>query len=53
MEHWNLLAALFILAVLLVMEYAFKITLSKTLSFTVNAIAYLLAGLSVLGMAFR
>lgn len=53
MEHWNLLAALFILAVLLVMEYAFKITLSKTLSFTVNAIAYLLAGFSVLGMAFR
>lgn len=53
MKHWNLLAALLILAVLLVMEYAFKITLSKTLSFTVNAIAYLLAGLSVLGMAFR
>lgn len=53
MEHWNLLAALFILAVLLVMDYAFKITLSKSLSFTVNAIAYLLAGFSVLSMAFR
>ena len=53
MEHWNLLAALFILAVLLVMEYTFKITLSKTISFTINALAYLLAGFSVLRMAFR
>lgn len=53
LEHLNLLAALFILVVLLVMEYAFKITIPKTVSFVVNAIAYLLAGLSVLRMAFR
>lgn len=52
-EHWNLLAALFILVVLLVMEYAFKIELPKPLAFIINAIAYLLAGLSVLRMAFR
>lgn len=53
MEHWNLLAALFILAVLLIMEYGFKITLSKPIGFAVNAVAYLLAGSSVLRMAFR
>ncbi|MDE3185066.1 MAG: cadmium-translocating P-type ATPase [Bacteroidota bacterium] len=53
MEHLNLLAALFILAVLLVMEYGFKITLPKTLSFAINSVAYLLAGWSVLHMAFR
>lgn len=53
LQHWNLLLALFILAVLLVMEYAFKITLPKTVAFVVNVTAYLLAGWSVLGMAFR
>lgn len=53
LEHWNLLVSLFILAVLLVMEYAFKITLPKTIAFVINAIAYLLAGWSVLRMAFR
>lgn len=53
MEHWNLLAALLILAVLLVLEYGFKITLPKPIAFAVNAVAYLLAGLSVLRMAFR
>ncbi len=53
MKHLNLLAALFILAVLLVMEYGFKITLPKTLSFAINSVAYLLAGWSVLRMAFR
>lgn len=53
LQHWNLLAALFILVVLLVMEYSFKITIPKTASFVANAIAYLLAGLSVLRMAFR
>jgi Cd2+/Zn2+-exporting ATPase len=53
MEHWNLLAALLILAVLLVLEYGFKITLPKSIAFAVNAVAYLLAGLSVLRMAFR
>ncbi len=53
MEHWNLLSALLILVVLLIMEYAFKITLPKTISFALNAVAFLLAGWSVLRMAFR
>jgi len=52
-EHWNLLSALLILTVLLVIEYAFKIELSKPIAFVINAVAYLLAGLGVLRMAFR
>ncbi len=53
LEHWNLLAGLFILVILLVMEYGFKITLPQTIAFIINSTAYLLAGWSVLGMAFR
>lgn len=51
--HWNLLLALVILAVLLVMEYAFDIKLPNIASLIINGIAYLLAGWSVLGMAIR
>lgn len=53
LEHWNLLAALLILAVLLTSEYGFKITLPKPWDLIVNAVAYLLAGGGVLRMAFR
>ena len=53
LEHWNLLTALLILAVILVMEYGFKITLPKPWGLLVNAVAYILAGGSVLRMAFR
>ena len=53
LEHWNLLTALLILAVILVMEYGFKITLPKPWGLLVNAFAYILAGGSVLRMAFR
>ncbi len=51
--HWDLLLALFILIVLLTLEYAFKIKLSEIASFIINAIAYLLAGRKVLDLAFR
>lgn len=51
--HWNLLLALVILAMLLVMEYAFDIKLPNIASLIINGIAYLLAGWSVLGMAIR
>ena len=53
LEHWNLLAALAILAIVLVLEYGFKIILPKPVAFAVNGIAYLLAGWSVLRLAFR
>lgn len=51
--HWDLLLALFILIVLLVLEYAFKIRLPELASLLINAAAYLLAGRKVLDLAFR
>lgn len=53
LQHWNLLLSLLILAVLLVLEYAFEIKLRYPLSLIINTIAFLLAGWNVLGMAFR
>jgi Cd2+/Zn2+-exporting ATPase len=51
--HWDLLLALFILVVLLVLEYGFKVNLPKLPSLIINLIAYLLAGGNVLNLAFR
>lgn len=51
--HWDLLLALFILIVLLVLEYGFKIEIPKITSLVINGIAYLLAGRKVLDLAFR
>jgi len=51
--HWDLLLALFILIVLLVLEYGFKIDLPKIPNLIINLIAYLLAGRKVLDLAFR
>mgnify|MGYP003576684591 CR=1 FL=1 len=52
-SHWDLLLALFILIVVLVMEYGFKIELSNAASLAINLVAYILAGRSVLNLAFR
>ena len=51
--HCDLLLALAILAILLTLEYGFKISLLNTLSLIVNAIAWLLAGSKVADLAFR
>ncbi len=51
--HWDLLLALFILIVLLVLEYGFKIELPKIPLLIINLVAYLLAGRKVLDLAFR
>lgn len=51
--HWDLLLALLILAVLLTLQYGFKITLPKIPSLIINLVAYLLAGRKVLDLAFR
>ncbi len=51
--HWDLLLSLFILIVLLVLEYGFKIELPKIPSLVINLVAYLLAGRKVLDLAFR
>ncbi|HXI01169.1 MAG TPA: heavy metal translocating P-type ATPase [Sphingobacteriaceae bacterium] len=53
LERWSLLTALLILVTLLVLEYAFDIKLQYPLSLIVNGAAYLLAGWSVLALAFR
>lgn len=52
-EHWELLLALFILLVLLVLEYGFKIEIPGIPSLIINGTAYLLAGRKVLDLAFR
>lgn len=51
--HWDLLLAFIMLSVILVLEYGFKIELSKPVTLIVNSIAYLLAGRGVLVLAFR
>lgn len=51
--HWDLLLSFAILAVILVLEYGFKIELSKPVALVINGIAYLLAGRGVLALAFR
>ncbi len=51
--HWDLLLALFILVVLLVLEYGFKVNLPKLPLLIINLIAYLVAGRKVLDLAFR
>jgi len=52
-SHWDLLLALLILILLLVLEYGFKIELPKIPSLVINGIAYILAGRTVLDLAFR
>ena len=51
--HWDLLLSFVILTIILVLEYGFRIELSKPVGLTINLIAYLLAGREVLGLAFR
>ncbi|MGE8430342.1 MAG: heavy metal translocating P-type ATPase [Sphingobacterium sp.] len=49
----KLLMALVILLTLLLLKYAFKISLPFGISLTLNSVAYLLAGIPVIQMAFR
>ncbi|MDF2853940.1 MAG: cadmium-translocating P-type ATPase [Sphingobacterium multivorum] len=49
----KLLMALTILLTLLLLKYAFKISLPFGISLTLNSVAYLLAGIPVIQMAFR
>lgn len=52
-SHWPLLTALFILAVMLTLDYGFKISFKPMLELVVFGIAYLLAGYGVLHLAIR
>lgn len=51
--HWNLLLALGTLITLIVLKYAFAITLHPIAALVINLAAYLLAGHSVLRLAFK
>ena len=51
--HWALLLALVILISLIVLKYGFAITLNPIAGLVTNLFAYLLAGHSVLRLAFR
>ncbi len=51
--HWGLLLALGILGTLLTLEYGFNINIPNTPLLIINIIAYVLAGRSVLNLAFR
>ncbi|RAV97881.1 heavy metal translocating P-type ATPase [Pseudochryseolinea flava] len=53
LQHWKLLVALVMLVALLVLAYGFNIELPKRVGLVVNAVAFLLAGWSVLRLAYR
>ena len=52
-SHWDLLLSLAILIILLVLEYGFNVHLPNIPLLIINLIAYVLAGRSVLNLAFR
>jgi len=51
--HWPLLLALAILAVMLILDYGFKVNPGNITNLIIFGVAYLLAGYNVLGLAFR
>lgn len=51
--HWDLLLSFAILSTLLTLEFGFNIEVTNPFAFIVNAIAWLLAGWRVVGMAIR
>lgn len=53
LSHWPLLTALLILLAMLTLEFGFKFQPAFPLNLIIYAIAFLLAGYNVLGMAFR
>lgn len=52
-EHWNLLVSLFILIVMLVLKHGFQIVPQNQIDFSIHALAFILAGYNVVGLAFR
>src|SRR4051812_23243981 len=51
--HWDLLLALLILVVMLVLKFAFDYTPGKWIDFAIHFVAFILAGWSVLDLAYR
>ncbi|OYZ44894.1 MAG: hypothetical protein B7Y19_08965, partial [Sphingobacteriales bacterium 24-40-4] len=52
-SHWNLLLSFLILLVMLVLEYGFNTVFPDLISLLIFGTAYLLAGWTVLDLAFR
>lgn len=52
-NHWNLVLSLFILVVMLILEYAFHVIPPSPLDLILFGIAYLLSGYNVLGLALN
>ncbi|HEY1009688.1 MAG TPA: HAD-IC family P-type ATPase, partial [Daejeonella sp.] len=52
-SHWDLLLALTILVGMLILEYGFKTEFSQAVNLIIYGVAYLLAGWTVLDLAFR
>lgn len=52
-EHWPLLTALFILVVMLVLDYGFGVRFNELTELGIFGVAYLLSGYNVLNLAFR
>lgn len=52
-QHWDLLLSLFIVIIILTLEYGFNIEIQNPWSLIINVVAYLFAGRGVLALAFR
>lgn len=52
-SHWQVLAALAILVIMLFLEHAFNIVFPDSINLLIYVLAYLLAGLNVLRLALR
>ncbi len=52
-SHWQLLLSLFILVIMLTLEFGFKYIPLFPINFFIYGVAYFLAGYTVLNMAFR
>ncbi len=52
-SHWNLLAALLILIIMMVLNFGFNYVPSKWIDFSIHAVAFLLAGWRVIDLAWR
>ena len=52
-SHWDLLLGLFILLVMMILNFGFQYVPPQWADFAIHAVAYILAGWQVLAMAFR
>ena len=51
--HWNVLVALFILVIMLLLQYGFNVVPGKWIQFAIYGVAFLLAGHNILNLAAK